>query len=242
MKLTFQKKPFVDNLLGPVSKLSDNLLLEFKEKDSGYLAKTLVTSADNSVILLSNIECSAANPFRCVIPDCKTFLRLFAGIEQDTINLEVDSNVIKYKDKSFSFKYHLLDESYIVNKKSINEDRLSNLTFDTTFNITKSVLSDIVKYNSIVPDAEKLYFFTEDSGVKAKLGDEQKTNTNEIVTEISEEYEGQALGGTFPINIQNILLFSFSSDTNIKVSINHQLKVFKFATSNLTYIVSGLVR
>lgn len=244
MKLTFQKKTFVDNLLGPVSKLSDNLLLEFKEKDKGYSAKTLVTSADNSVILLSNVDCSVANPFRCVIPDCKTFLRLFSGIEQETINLEVDSNVIKYKDKSFSFKYHLLDESYIVNKKSINEDRLANLTFDTTFEVTKAVLSDIVKYNSIVPDAEKLYFFTDGTSVSAKLGDEQKTNTNEIVTEISESFEGIGLSGTFPINIQNLLLFSFAGDNagKIKVSINHQLKVFKFTNSALTYIVSGLVR
>lgn len=244
MKLTFQKKTFVDNLLGPVSKLSDNLLLEFKEKDKGHSAKTLVTSADNSVILLSNVDCSVANPFRCVIPDCKTFLRLFSGIEQETINLEVDSNVIKYKDKSFSFKYHLLDESYIVNKKSINEDRLANLSFDTTFEVTKAVLSDIVKYNSIVPDAEKLYFFTDGTSVSAKLGDEQKTNTNEIVTEISESFEGIGLSGTFPINIQNLLLFSFAGDNagKIKVSINHQLKVFKFTNSALTYIVSGLVR
>jgi len=244
MKLTFQKKTFVDNLLGPVSKLSDNLLLEFKEKDKGYIAKTLVTSADNSVILLSNIDCKVDNPFRCVIPDCKTFLRLFSGIEQDNITLDVDSNVIKYKDKSFSFKYHLLDESYIVNKKSINEDRLANLSFDTTFSVTKSVLSDIVKYNSIVPDAEKLYFFTDSSSVSAKLGDEQKTNTNEIVTEISEAFEGTPLSGTFPINIQNLLLFSFAGDNanQINVSINHQLKVFKFTNANLTYIVSGLVR
>ncbi len=244
MKLTFQKKTFVDNLLGPVSKLSDNLLLDFKEKDKGYSAKTLVTSADNSVILLSNVDCSVANPFRCVIPDCKTFLRLFSGIEQENINLELDSNVIKYKDKSFSFKYHLLDESYIVNKKSINEDRLANLSFDTTFEVTKAVLSDIVKYNSIVPDAEKLYFFTDGTSVSAKLGDEQKTNTNEIVTEISESFEGIGLSGTFPINIQNLLLFSFAGDNagKIKVSINHQLKVFKFTNSALTYIVSGLVR
>lgn len=242
MKLTFQKKSFVDNLLGPVSKLSDNLLLEFEETSKGYVAKTLVTSADNSVILLSRVESCVANPFRCVIPDCKTFLRLFSGIDQDSINLEVDSNVIKYKDKLFSFKYHLLDESYIVNKKSINEERLSKLTFDTEFDITKSVLSDIVKYNSIVPDAEKLYFFTEGNGVSVKLGDEQKTNTNEIVTEVSDSYNGSALSGTFPINIQNILLFAFNGDSNIKVSINHQLKVFKFTNSNLTYIVSGLVR
>lgn len=242
MKLALNKNNFVNNLLHPVSKLADNLLLDFQQSSgTSYLAKTLVTSADNSVILLGNTPCEANEPFRCVIPDCKTFLRLFTGIEQEKIVLEIDSNVIKYKDGSFSFKYHLLDESYIVNKKAVNEEKLNALSFDTSFIMPKQKFSEIIKFNSIVPDAEKLYFISEGTKILAKLGDEQKCNTNEIVTEISSSYEGKMLADKFPINIQNILLFSFSTE-EIKVSINHQLKVFKFETPNLSYIVSGLVR
>lgn len=242
MKLALNKNDFVSNLLHPVSKLADNLLLDFQQSsDTSYLAKTLVTSLDNSVILLGNAPCNAEEPFRCVIPDCKTFLRLFTGIEQEKITLDIDSNVIKYKDGSFSFKYHLLDESYIVNKKAVNEEKLNALSFDTSFQMPKQKFSEIIKFNSIVPDAEKLYFISEGTKILAKLGDEQKCNTNEIVTEISNNYEGKMLVDKFPINIQNILLFSFSTE-EIKVSINHQLKVFKFEAPNLSYIVSGLVR
>lgn len=242
MKLTLNKDIFVNSMLGPVSKLADNLLLNFVVGTDGeQIATTLVTSADNSVILMGRVPCEVTEPFRCVIPDCKTFLRLFSGIEETNVTLHVESNVIKYKDKRISFKYHLLDESYIVNKKSISEEKLSALTFDTTFAITKQKLSEIVKFNSIVPDAEKLYFYTEGSGVYVKLGDDQKTNTNEIVTEVSNSFVDKPLVGSFPINIQNILLFSFSVDS-INISVNHQLKVFRFASPNLTYIVSGLVR
>lgn len=243
MKLILNKNEFVNSLLGPVSKLSDNLLLDFQPSDrkSGWAAKTVVNSSDNSVILLGNISCTVDEPFRCVIPDCKTFLRLFSGIDQDQIELNIDSNVIKYKDGSFSFKYHLLDESYIVNKKSINEEKLNQLTFDTTFVMTKQKLSEIIKFNSIVPDAEKLYFVSEGSKILAKLGDEQKSNTNEIVTEISNTFEGLKLIDSFPVNIHNILLFSFSVE-EIKISINHKLKVFKFESPSLSYVVSGLVK
>jgi hypothetical protein len=245
MKLQLNKSTFVNNLLGPVSKLSDNLLLDFQPSDykSGWAAKTIVTSADNSTILLGDIPCVVDDPFKCVIPDCKTFLRLFSGIDYDQIVLNIDSNVIKYKEGSFSFKYHLLDESYVVNKKSISEEKLKALSFDTSFIMTKQKLSEIIKFNSIVPDAEKLYFVSEGSKILAKLGDELKTNTNEIVTEVSTQGSvvGLPLVDKFPINIQNILLFSFSSD-EIKVSINHQLKVFKFESDNLSYIVSGLVK
>lgn len=238
MKLTINKNDFVNNILGPVSKLADNLLLEFVQDTK---AKTMVNSSDNSVILLGNVPCQVKEPFKCVIPDCKTFLRLFSGIEKDTIVLEVESNVIKYQDNCFSFKYHLLDESYIVNKKSISEEKLDQLAYDTVFVMTKQKLSEIIKFNSIVPDAEKLYFISENDKILAKLGDEQKANTNEIVTEISDRFAGKHLTEKFPINIQNILLFSFSSE-EIKISINHQLKIFKFESPYLSYIVSGLVK
>lgn len=242
MKLHLNKNNFVNNILHPVSKLADNLLLDFEQlDDDSYKAKTLVSSTDNSVILMGSTVCKADDPFRCVIPDCKTFLRLFSGIEQEDVVLNVNANSINYKQDSFSFKYHLLDESYIVNKKSLNEEKLNALEFDTTFKMSKQKFSEIIKFNSIVPDAEKLYFVSENSKIFAKLGDEQKSNTNEIVAEISNKFEGDPLMDKFPINIQNILLFSFNTD-EIQISINHRLKIFKFSTNSLSYIVSGLVK
>ena len=242
MNLSLNKNDFVNYLLGPVSKLADNLLLEFDIEGTKSIAKTLVSSADNSVILLSHIECEVGKPTKCVIPDCKTFLRLFANIESDKVTLNVDDNSIKYKEANgFSFKYHLLDESYIVNKKSINETKLNELKFDTTFSLTKQKLSELIKFNSIVPDAEKLYVSTNDNSVIVKLGDEQKANTNEIVTEASQSFQGTSITEAVPLHIQNLLLFSFVEDT-INVSLNQSLKVFKFETSSLKYIVSGLVK
>jgi dimeric dUTPase (all-alpha-NTP-PPase superfamily) len=242
MKLVINKSQFVESILAPVSKLADNLLLDFTASETnGMSAKTFVSSADNSMMLMAKIPCKADDPYKCVIPDCKTFLRLFSGVEKENITLDIDTNVIKYKDETFSFKYHLLDESYIVNKKSISEEKINGLEFDTSFVITKQKLSEIIKFNSIVPDAEKLYFLTDGTKVFAKLGDEQKTNTNEIVTELTDAFQGHSLTESFPINIQNILLFSFCSD-EIEISVNHQLKVFQFKTPNLKYIVSGLVK
>lgn len=244
MKFRINKNNFVNNLLNPVSKLADNLLLDFKETaDKKIKAKALVSSADNSVVFLGESDCSVEAPSTCIIPDCKTFLRLFTNIQNDNVELTINSNSISYKSSSdFSFKYHLLDESYIVNKKSINEEKLNELTFDVNFTITKQKLSDIIKFNSIVPDAEKLYFFTDKNKVFVKLGDEQKPNTNEIVTEIASSYSGKEIQQPIPLNIQNILLFSFGSADIINININETLKVFKFSSDGLVYIISGLVK
>lgn len=238
MKLTLDKTKFVNYLLNPVSKLADNLLLEFENSTK---AKTIVNSSDNSTILLGSIDCQAEDSFKCIIPDCKTFLRLFSAINEEQACLTIDSNFVSYKDRSFSFKYHLLDETYITNKKSISEEKLNQLTFDTNFTASKAKFSELIKFHSIVPDAEKVYFYTNKNKICVKLGDEQKANTNEIIFDVSEKYEGKEISEPLPINIQNILLFAFSED-EIQISINHSLKVFKFATSNLQYIVSGLVK
>ena len=239
MNIKINKRHLVENLLVPASKLSDNVCLDFPSDSSNV--KTLVTSSDNSTILLASVPCKVSDPFKCIIPDSKTFLRLFSGIDEDNITLDIESNVIKYSSPTISFKYHLLDDSYINNKKAISEEKLSQIAFDTTFDLQKSKLSDILKFNSIVPDAEKSYFYTKDGKVFAKLGDEQKCNTNEINIEISESFEGEALSESIPINIQNILLLSFNSEV-ISIKINQKLKVFKFETPLTEYIISGLVK
>jgi hypothetical protein len=43
------------------------------------------------------------------------------------------------------------------------------------------------------------------------------------------------------LNIQSILMFSFDVN-DIHVHVNHQYKIFKFETSYLSYVVSGLVK
>lgn len=238
MTINLNRRLFVDTLLGPASKLADNICLDVQEDGT---IKTLVTSNDNAAILLASLPSKSKQSFKCIIPDCKTFLRLFAGIEQDEINLVVGTNAIEYISSSISFKYHLLDESYMIAKKSISEEKLNALEFDTTFEISKSKFSEILKFNSIIPDAEKLYFVTKDGKVFAKIGDEQRANTNEIVCEAAEQFQGSPIVENVPLNIQGILLMSFAHDT-IKVSVNHKLKIFKFATPYLKYIVSGLVK
>jgi len=238
MTITLDRRLFVDTLLGPASKLSDNICLDVLEDGT---IKTLVCSTDNSAILLASLPSKTEQAFKCVIPDCKTFLRLFAGIEQDQINLTIGTNAIEYISSSISFKYHLLDESYLVAKKSISEEKLGAIEYDTVFDISKSKFSEILKFNSIIPDAEKLYFVTKDGKVFAKIGDEQRANTNEIVCEAAQTFGGNPILDTMPLNIQSILLMSFANDI-IKVSVNHKLKIFKFATPYLKYIVSGLVK
>lgn len=239
MNFKISKTHLLEFLLGPVSKLSDNICLSFDNKTGAV--KTLVTSTDNSLVLIAKLPCSTDFNEKCVIPDCKTFLRLFSNINDPEINLSICDNYVEYKSNDLSFKYHLLDESYVINKRSLSEEKINNLKFDTTFTINKRFFSEIAKFHSILPDSEKLYFYNDKQKVMAKIGDEQKANSNELTLVASNSFSGSVLTTESPINIQNIMLMSFAED-EVEVSLNHELKVYKFSTSLVSYIAFGLVK
>lgn len=242
MILNVQKQDFVNNIVNPVSKISDNLCLTFEAKNDQHLkVKTKASSSDGSFNLFSEIDCRIQEPISCIIPDCKTFLRLFSNIQDEQLVLNINNNYITYNKNDFSFKYHLLDDAYYTNKRTLSEEKINALQYDTSFVISKQKLAEVIRFHSIIPDAEKLYFYSKNNKVYAKIGDEQKANTNEIELELSSDFTGIPLNATLPINIQNLLLFSFSTDT-ISVCINHELKVFKFASHDLKYVLSGLVK
>jgi hypothetical protein len=238
MKIVVNKQKFVDSIIAPSSKLAENLLLTGKNG----LLKTITSSADNSVILQSSIDYKGEDINNLIIPEVKTFLRLFSNIEDEEITLNVNDNQILYKSENISFKYHLLDETYFTNKKTLNEEKLNKLSYDIEFQFSKQKLSEILKYNSIIPEAQKLYFYANDKNVVAKIGDEQKPNINEITTTLAEQYDGDFSGEMYPLSIENILLLCFSDVNSINISIKKDLKIFKFETPGVRYILSGLVK
>jgi hypothetical protein len=239
MKLIVSRKSFLDNLLIPVSKLADNIAI--KTEKNGTL-KSLVTTQDGSVVFLAQLSSKTTDSISCIIPECKTFIRLFSGIEQDEVCLNIDTNSISFKTDQLSFKYHLLDESYIVNKKSISEDKIKQLAFDTNFSLTKKTFSEIIKYQSILPDSTKIYFVTNAEGhVLAKIGDDTRDNTNELTIKASDSFQGKSISCSLPFDIQNFLMLSLSEEV-VDVSININYKICKFQTEFTTYILSGLVK
>ena len=241
MVLNLNKNNFVSWILNPATKLTEHLSLSFETKEDLNYVKTLTNSSDNSVIFLGKAPIKGNHFKPLIIPDCKTFLRLLANIEEENLSLNVDTNSISYEGKSINFKYHLLDESYFSNKKSISESKVNELKFDTSFLLTKTKLNEILKFNTIIPEAEKVYFFTKDSKIFAKIGDEQKTNTNHIVIEVGACSNKTVVDQNIPLNIQNLLLFSFTEE-QIDVQLNTQLKIFKFSNANTSYVVSALVK
>jgi hypothetical protein len=239
MTIKIDKKIFLDSFLIPISKLTDNVTIDFKVKE----ISTIVSSADNSVVLICNAPCDIeGDPIKCIIPDCKSFVRLVNTIEENEPVFVITDNKIVYKHKLISFKYHLLDEVYSISKKGLNENKLKSVEYDTEFTISKKQFSELLRLNTIIPDSEKMYFHTEDSSVFCRLADDQKANINEVRIEVSNKFTGKPLPeSTFVINSQSLILTTFTNE-HIKANVNHELKIFKFQTQFTCYMIFGLVK
>lgn len=242
-KLSANKANFLDDLLLPASRLTDTVLLEVEDG----AAKLWVTSDDNSVIFCSSIPVSCEGTHNLVIPDIKQFVRLCGNIEGKTAEFEIQSNAIAHKTKKLSFKYHLRDERYAQKRKNVTSEAIARLSFDTVLPLTKSAVADFLRYAPSLGDIGRVYLQTNAEGVFARIGDDTKDNTNELMIHLADpdNYSGKEIETPVCFGIGFLNLLCFPSDASaVTVSVNHSLKVFKFAHSeradDFCYVVSGL--
>jgi Holliday junction resolvase RusA-like endonuclease len=148
-------------------------------------------------------------------------------------------------EENTHFKYHLVDDN-IIKEGTINSQKISELTFETVFELPLSKIKQIMTAYSFVGDANKIYFYTKDSNVHADIDDKTLQNIDNVSLVASNEFKGDPL--TTPISVKlEVFKLLANSKSNIKVKINDRFKVFIFETkeddsTQLKYIISALVK
>jgi hypothetical protein len=178
------------------------------------------------------------------IPDIKKLVRVLECVEGDALELDVNSNNIKYAGDNFKFTFHLLEEG-IIKVPSINVKKINDLKFDTTFKVNEQKLSSLFKGASFTTETNKLYVFFENNKVYGELGDKSRHNSDNFQCVLSDEFTGTALTKTLPINFETFRLINFNKCQNIEFAVNLTLGVLKIVLlrdkTKLTYIVSALI-
>jgi hypothetical protein len=241
MKLKIaSKKDFIANILGPISNLNDKVVLKV-EKDK---ISSLTASTDATLVLYSETESECEGDKSINIPDIKKLVRVLECVEGDALELDVNSNNIKYAGDNFKFTFHLLEEG-IIKVPSINVKKINDLKFDTTFKVNEQKLSSLFKGASFTTETNKLYVFFENNKVYGELGDKSRHNSDNFQCVLSDEFTGTALTKTLPINFETFRLINFNKCQNIEFAVNLTLGVLKIVLlrdkTKLTYIVSALI-
>lgn len=133
-----------------------------------------------------------------------------------SVSFNLTKNALEYKGSAVKFKYHLFDDG-ILTKPKITIDKISRLTFDESFTLTKSFLRDILKRASTMKDSKKLYIYTEDGNLTFSLCDRTKTNTDTL-TIVGEKVDFEL--DDFILNLDNVRLIEFGSADSALFKIN----------------------
>ena len=231
-----EKSEFL-KFLDASSKISDSVILEVdKEK-----VTSLVSSADNTLILYSQYNTVSEFEDTLNIPDVKKLCRVLDTIEDSDINLHINANNIEYKGSNVKFKYHLFEEGFL-SKPGINLDKINAFKYDLEFNLDKEILQQIFKGSTFTSETNKIYFYTEDGKLKAELTDRARHNTDNFTLSIGDaKFDLEPT----PVNFDNIRLLSIINDSfNVKVNTEYGVVVFDIMQNNikLKYIVSTLTQ
>ena len=241
MKLKIEsKKDFVANVLGPISNLNDKTVIKVEKNK----ISSITASNDATLVLYSETDVGCDFEKNINIPDIKKFVRVLECVECDTVDLDINSNNIKYVSDNYKFTFHLLEDG-IIKLPSINIKKVNDLKFDTTFKVNESRLSSLYKGASFTTETNKLYIFAENGKIFGELGDKTRQNSDNFQCVLSDTFEGSALTKTIPINFETFRLINFNKCQDIEFKINSGLGVIKItlvrSKTKLTYIVSALI-
>lgn len=220
-----------------VSKINDSAIFEIKPEG----ITSLVSSADNTLILFSEFATVSDFTTTINVPDIKKLYRVLETINENEIELKINANNLEYKGKGVKFKYHLFEEGFL-SKPNLNLEKIRNFTFDVKFNITKAVLQQLFKGSTFASETNKVYLYTEDGELKAELTDRARHNTDNFAITIgAADFELKPI----PVNFDNIRLMS-SVNTDYNFNINTQYGVVIVDNNSditkLKYIISSLTQ
>lgn len=247
MEIQLNKKEIADQFLHPISRISEECSLSITA-DS---ISTLINDNSGAIILYAKIKTKTGlqlnESFALNFKDLRKLLKIFDCIPDENFNLKIGENAstIAYKSSQLSFKLHLVADN-VIKKCNASVDKITKLTFDTTFDLTRDKMSEIIKGSIFSATADKVYFYTKDSNVFAELTDKAQHDTDSITFNVSNKYSGTDISSPLPFNMEILRLINSSTFDRLTVKINSTYKIllFEICTENalFKYVIPGYTK
>ena len=232
---------FITNFLKPINRFSETAILNI----AGNKITSLVSSADNTTILYAQylLDKQYDEPKTLNIPNIDKFINSLKVIEDNNIDLILNSNNIQYKTSTLKFKFHLYEDG-ILSSPKINIDKVNSFKNDVNFNIESSVLNRLIKSSLITPEINKVYLYSEDNKIHAELTDRTVSNSDMFSFCLVEDYDGPSLAQPIPLMLDPIrALSSLNASASVGINNEYGIAQFKIHTNQsiLHYIITSLV-
>lgn len=126
---------------------------------------------------------------------------------EDSADLIINKNTIKYKSTKWRFTIHLFDDGIITKNKS-DVNKILQYPYTTKFNLSYQAIREILKLKAANKEAEKVYFSYTEDGVYADVTDYTQANMDKSGMLICDEFEGDENIIGCPLTFEVIALLS----------------------------------
>ena len=223
--------------LEAIQKVNDSFILDIEDDNS---ASVIAMTADETCFLYGVTSMLDGSEATLNIPDAKKLVRAIKFINEDTFDLKLTSNALKYASKETRFTYHLYDENFLKRPK-IKPEKIKAFDFDVNLELKKDDIRKLVKNASFVDQANKLYLYTENGNLYGEITDKQRANTDDVSIIIVEGTD--AVVPEIIVKLDNIQLLHLVRD-EITLRINTQLGLLAFEIESdlnkFMYILTSL--
>lgn len=234
------KLGFINNFLKPIGRFSETAILSI-EKDK---IASLISSADNTTILHAQYLLNKEEDKQTInIPNIDKFINFLKVIEDNDIELIVNTNNIQYQAPNLKFKIHLYEDG-ILSSPKISIDKINSFKNDVSFDLSGATLGRLVKSSLITPEISKVYLYSEDNRIHAELTDRNVSNSDMFSFCLIENYTDTPIASPIPLMLDPIrALSSINADVNISINNEYGIVQFKIHTNQsiLHYIITSLV-
>jgi hypothetical protein len=230
---------FQKDFLSPISYVTDKVILKIKD---GKMSVS--THTPDSVIIMhttinidSNLEEERINIGN--IKKLKNHIDNATDL-QDSDELIVESNKLRYKSNKWRFSLHLMEDGILPDSR-MDVDKIAGFEASTTFDLSYASVREIIKLKSANSDAEKVYFKFTDEGVHADVTDYAISNIDESGVKIADSFVGDQNTLGCPVVFELIKLLSQHKGMDFIVKYNSRgAFLFQYATPDVTisYVIS----
>ncbi len=189
MEIICNKKLFLNKFLIPISKFTDQAIVNVNSDNIDCTSYS--NTEKQSIILYTKIDYKTndtiVEPIKLNIGSIKKFINALTLINDDIILLTIDKNSISYKSIDTNFRFHLKEDG-ILEKSTINIEKIDKTIFETEIFLSNDRLNDIIKASTFTPDTNKLYINIKDGKICGELTDKNIANIDNISVILSEKY------------------------------------------------------
>lgn len=233
------KKDFLENILVPVSYISQNSNIKITDKSIFSLVSNEMFAFYCKSDIDTNYKSFDGTPLNLSIRGVTKFKKLISCIPEDSFSLGIKSNHLKYESDNIRFKYYLLDDG-IIKDPPINVDKINEIDCDYEFIISLSKIKELLQLNSAISLKDgndlKVYFKFTENGVYAELTDKAMDNSDSVDILISKEYTGNTNKIGIPIVFELLKYLNYVKCSMFKVKYSSDKKVFIFTGERDKYI------